>query len=505
MEKFSRIGAKTIILASIALVAFSGFSSSVVAYSTRYQQQASTFVDNYIERLQRGGYSTSDMTQMLIDLRSTYVKKQKSHLYTGSALQNIEAVIDELDSAIAGVSEGACGTCDVYDNFNVYVPPKSNYYNNYNYPYYNGYNYNYNYNNSTYYPYYPYNSYTSTVSNETVRALNVVLTSNNYNSTEIRTDIVRENTNNSYKTYDVYTFVPQSSGYSNSQPASSQFVSPSLSRQFSTLQGRTVSTYFGVVYDYNRVRNIRSSAESATKTAQSTLSSYASFSDTYRSPSPDDFSRQAVWNGSTRTYRFYRLYVARDNSQAFVVEYVESGSGYNGYYQNNGYSQYNGYSQNISGIDTNSFTDNGSYFTHTYRTVNGYSKRYKQYIYTPSAGSNPSTVISNLGINSRATYQKSTNRSQYVNSVYTNTAINGYTVNSGYVNSVESSFSSYGYSSSYVTLPGSNSQISFAPRTGYDFQYARLSDNTYRMYRLLVAEDGSDAYVTEYIQNQPNY
>lgn len=477
------------ILVSIALMTFSGFSSSVLAYSTRYQQQASTFVDNYVERLQRGGYSTSDMTQMLIDLRSTYVKKQKSHLYTGSALQNIEAVIDELDSAIAGVSEGSCGTCDVYDNFNVYVPPKSNYYNNYNSN--NGYNYNYNYNNSTYYPYN--NSYIPPVRNETVRASNVVLTNNSYNSTEIRTDIVRENTNNSYKTYDVYTFVPQSNGYSSSQPSSSQFVSSSLSRQFSTLQGRTVSTYFGAVYDYNRVKNIRSSAESSTKIAQSTLSSYASFSDTYRSLSSDEFSRQAVWNGSTKTYRFYKLYVAQDNTQAFVVEYVESGTGNNGY------------SQNISGIDTNSFTDNSSYFTHTYRTVNGYSKRYKQYIYTPTSGLNPSTVISNLGINSRATYQTSTNRSQYVNSVYTNTAINGYTVNSGYVNSVESSFSSYGYSSSYVTLPGSNSQISFAPRTGYDFQYARLSDNTYRMYRLLVAEDGSDAFITEYIQNQPNY
>lgn len=229
MNHLSRIGVKSLALVTLAFISFSSATSSVLAYSTRYEQRAATYVDNYVERLQRGGYATADMTRMLIDLRSTYIKKQKSHLYTGGALQEIEAIIEELDSAIAGVSEGSCGTCNVYDNFDVYVPPRSSYYYGNSY-YNNGYYYNYNYNNSSYYP------YVSPVQNGTVRISNVTLTSNGSYYTEMRTDLVRENTNNASREYDVYTFVPQSNGYSANQPSSSRFLSVSLNRQLSSAQ-----------------------------------------------------------------------------------------------------------------------------------------------------------------------------------------------------------------------------------------------------------------------------
>lgn len=144
MTAYSFSGMKFSALALIALMSFSTLGSSALAYtntSTRYSaQKAATYVDSYVARLQRAGYSTSQMTNALISLRSLYIKREKSGLYTGSALYEIQAVIDELDSAIAGVSEGTCGTCDIYDQFNVYVPPASQQvptYNNYNNGYYN--------------------------------------------------------------------------------------------------------------------------------------------------------------------------------------------------------------------------------------------------------------------------------------------------------------------------------------------------------------------------------
>lgn len=322
----------------------------------------------------------------------------------------------------------------------------------------------------------------------------MTLSSDGYSYTETRTNLARDNSYNSYKEYDVYTFSLQSNGYASNQPSSSRFLSTALSRQFSTRQGRSLSVYFGSTLDYNSVRNIRSTAQNSYKSSQTTVSTYSTFSDTFTSLSPDEFSRQAVSNGyNQKSYRTYKLYIAKDDSQAFIVEYLETGAGNS-----------SSYSQNISGIDTSSFSDSSTYFSHTYRTTNGYSKRYKQYIYVPQAGMSPSSIQSTLGMSYKTSYQMGTSRNLSVNNNYTTTTINGYTVNSGYISSLESSFSSYGYAS-YVTLPGSNSQITFSPRAGYDFQYAKLSDNTYRVYRLLVAEDGSDAYLTEYVQNAPNY
>lgn len=196
-------------------------------------------------------------------------------------------------------------------------------------------------------------------------------------------------------------------------------------------------------------------------------------------------------------YRIYRLYISRDNSHAFLVEYIESGSSNTVSFA----------SQTIRGIDTASFSDYGSYFTHTYSTSqnNSSTKRYKHYIYIPTPGSDPRTVLSNLGVSYRTTYQMGTTRMSSINGYTTNTTINGYTVRSEYMSSLESLMNTYGYSTSLISLPGSQSQISFSPVTGYAYSVGRLTDGTYRMYRLLVAEDGSDAYLTEYIEQSQSY
>ena len=454
----------------LGFFSFSTLISGASAYSqpNRYSTKATQFVDNYVERMQRGGYSTAEITDALIALRSTYIKRQKSKLYSGNTLKEIEAIIEKLDSAIAGVSEGNCGTCDIYDPFLVVPPTRTDRYTQ----------------NNQYYPY----TNTNTYSSSTVQVSTTVLSLDTPTLTQTRVDLTLPNVN---RDYDMYTFIPQINGSNSIQPSSNRFLSSTLIRELSTQQGRSVGVYFGQENVYDRVRNLRSLAESSTRSSLSSFVLANRTSDAYSSPSTEEFNRHAISSGNTRTYRYYRLYIARDNSNAFLIEYVEKSVGYNSNYNNNynynynysnNYNPYTGYNNNyqygysstmISGIDTNSFSDYSSYFTHSYRMSNG-SKRYKSYIYFPPSGSSVSTVQSNIGMNGRTSYQAGTTRSLYVNNQYTSTTINGYTVNQSSVSSLESTFRSYGYQSSSLSLPGSNDSLQFAPLTGYSYQIARL-------------------------------
>lgn len=463
---------RAISLILITLMSLSGLSGTLFAYSTntRYSQKATKFVDSYVERMQRGGYSTAEITDALIALRSNYIKRQKSQLYSGSALSEIDAIIEELDTAIAGVSEGNCWTCGLYDPFNVYVPPRNQYVLNPIYPT------RPTYPTYSYTAYTPLNPYQNTYQN-TISVANTVLSIDTSYTTQARTDLTLPSVN---RDYDMYTFILQSGGYATSQPTPDRFISSSIVRRLNTAQNHTIAVSFGTEYSYDRVRSIRTLAENSIRNSFSNATLASNYSDGYSSPTSDEFARQSTSNGSTRSYRTYRLYVARDNSNAFLVDYLETGSvntsnyGYgNNYNYNSNYnSGYGSYSSTISGINTDSFGDYGLYFTHSYRMSNG-SKRYKMYTYIPSAGSSVSNIYSNLGISSRTSYSMGTNRTQYVNGQYTNTSINGYTVNYASINAIESLFQSYGYSSS-VTPPGSNSQIYFSPLVGNSLSYSRL-------------------------------
>lgn len=316
---------------------------------------------------------------------------------------------------------------------------------------------------------------------------------NTSTSTDTRVSLSRANSPYGNRDYDVFTYSPQANGSTNNQPVSSHFLSVNLARELSTAQGRTIRVLFGAEYTQDRVRTIRSLAQGSYRNSQISTSVSTSFVDSFYSPSADEFYRQAIPSGSQRIYKTYKVYIAKDDSQAFVVEYQETGP----------LNAPTTITQNITGIDTSSFVDYQAYFVHNYRTY-GYSKQYKQYLYIPSRDTNISSIISNLGIESRMRYHMGTSRFFPISNERTTTYINGYTVNSGYVSYVESIFSSYG-NPTYITLPASNTQFSFYPQTSYNFSNVRLSDGTYRMYRLLVAIDGSEAYMTEYIENNPYY
>ena len=382
-------------------------------------------------------------------------------------------------------------------NSNYYTPPyNSNTYvaPTYNYPNYSNTN-TYPYNSNNYSNTYPYNSnnYYNTYtppSYSNYGALSVSTVSfaiDTYASTQTRVDLTHANNyTNSYRDYDVYTYILQTNNYNNSQPYSNQFIATSLIRTLNSAQGRTVGVYYGAETNNSRIQSIRTLANNSIRTSQATYNFSSSITDSFTSLGNDDYNRQSIATGTNRVYRLYKLYIAKDNSEAFIVEYLETGS--------------TTLSRNITGLDLSSFVDNGSYFSHSYITNN--SKRYKNYLYIPAAGSNATNIYNSIGIATRAQYQAGTTRSQYVNGQYTSTTVNGYTVYASSIGNLESFFAGYS-SPSFVILPGSNVQISFAPLSNYNFQYARLSDNTYRAYRLLVAEDNSDAYITEYIESQP--
>ena len=247
----------------------------------------------------------------------------------------------------------------------------------YNYPNYSNTNtYPYNSNNSSNtYPYNSnnyYNTYTppSYSNYGTLSVSTVSFSVDTYASTQTRVDLIHANNyTNSYRDYDVYTYIPQTNNYNNSQSYSNQFIATSLIRTLNSAQGRTIGIYYGAETDYSRIQNIRTLANNSIRTSQAPYSLSSSITDSFTSLSADDFNRQAIATGTNRVYRLYKLYIAKDNSEAFIIDYLETGT--------------TTLSRNITGLDLNSFVDNGSYFSHSY-TANT-SKRYKNYLYIPAA------------------------------------------------------------------------------------------------------------------------
>lgn len=289
------------------------------------------------------------------------------------------------------------------------------------------------------------------------------------------------NSANFSKEYDIYDFAFQNN-INTTQPISSTFLPVSLVREFYSQNNTKISTAFGVEGNSSRVLTIRNTAEivsrisksSAVISNTSTLYHYLNF--------------LSVSNSLNQTYTNYRLFIAKDNSEAFIVEHTQLTSSR---------SSSTPGTTGVLGLDIGSFTyGNAGYITHTYRTPST-NKRYKEYILTPYNNTNMTNLMMNLDLGN-TTYSNETMTSPSYTLVSRNfiTTINGYLIKAGSITKLESFFS---YSNPSITAL-SGRTFSFSPIGDTTFQNSKLSDNTYRQYRLLVAEDGSDAHLTEYVE-----
>lgn len=161
----------------------------------RYSQKAVTYVKNYVARLERDGYSDDEVLDQLVHLRNIYIKRQQASLYSGRSPIEVKMIISELDAAISQYSAKVNNRYGCQYGYSC----EGYYYN----PYQGHYPYNPNYN-----PYYP-GYYPPVFSNQTLHVNDTYFSVNTTTSTETRTNLTRDNSSNSYKEYDMFTFTLQ--------------------------------------------------------------------------------------------------------------------------------------------------------------------------------------------------------------------------------------------------------------------------------------------------------
>lgn len=415
-------------------------------------------------------------------LRDGYVARKSLRTYTGNLKLQIDAMITVIDDTIAEYG-GASQTTNPTPYS--YTTPKSRYTQD---PYrvidrgiyirgttnQNGY---YNPNTPTPPVYYP------PVSGNPryISGLSSVVLVENGSNPYMAYGFTFVNSSNFSKEYDIYDFAFQNN-INTAQPISSTFLPVSLVREVYSQNNTKISTSFGVESSANRVLTIRNTAEIVNRSSKSSAVITSSTSLYHY------LNYLSVSTSTNQTYTNYRLFIAKDNSEAFIVEHTQLTSTR---------STSNPGTTGVLGLDIGSFTyGNAGYLTHAYRSPST-NKRYKEYLMTPYNNTNISNLMMNLDL-SNTTYSNETMTSPMYTLGSRNfiTTTNGYTIKSGGISKLESFFS---YSNPSITAL-SGRTFSFSPIGDTTFQNSKLSDSTYRQYRLLVAEDGSDAHLTEYIE-----
>jgi glutaredoxin 2 len=94
------------ILASLGLSQFfSGFevfskSSSTSSNTEKYVKKTEQTVKTYITRLEKSGFSSSDIIATLEKVKTLYMKKKSDNNYTGIKKITVDAIISALEKAI---------------------------------------------------------------------------------------------------------------------------------------------------------------------------------------------------------------------------------------------------------------------------------------------------------------------------------------------------------------------------------------------------------------------
>lgn len=75
-------------------------SSSSSSSTAQYTRKADQAIKTYVTRLEKSGFSNSDIIATLEKVKAVYVKKKSESNYTGSKKITIDAIINALEKAI---------------------------------------------------------------------------------------------------------------------------------------------------------------------------------------------------------------------------------------------------------------------------------------------------------------------------------------------------------------------------------------------------------------------
>ena len=132
---------------------------------------------------------------------------------------------------------------------------------------------------------------------------------------------LQSNSANFHKEYDVYLFTPTTQGVENGQPWSMNFVNITDTSSTTKENNYDIFAYFGSEASPQKILDIRNAVSKYT--AQTKFLDSTRQSEDFTPLNKETFEKEARKIFTSKQYGTYRLYIAKDNSQAFVVEFSQ--------------------------------------------------------------------------------------------------------------------------------------------------------------------------------------
>ncbi len=480
-------------------------AAAVNTSMSRYQTTANRTISQYVRKLENAQYTDTQILSALTKLKNTYTQKKYLSNYRWTRKTQIDTIIIALNNAISDLNTND----DIYDDFNHVIttttPPTPSC----------SYDTRTCSDGSTVRragPYCQFATCPTTIAAPVVTN-NITSIYSRLTNWVIKTFFNAQNQNSFYKEYDVYLYTPTQSknGIPGvSYPYLEKYNDP-VKFLYDYYSSYTITTSFLSETNTEKVKNLRVVAESPYSSKVSKTSKLLSLNSLFWIFGPlsdEQFNRDAVntsENGiitNKANYTTYFLYIAKDNSEAFTISYVQSGI-----------KQVLPVQKYLLWINSNSSRYTWNYTTTIYSINPSIYKTYHAYIYTPSAWLSISEIYRTIGCPSTLSFciddqQMNISPSYFIDGYEFNNVINGYSITASKISTVEQAFRQL---SSKWTPDFNNQDYRFqfywiwnndfiTRKTGY-LDYPGILE-TYRTYRLFVADDLSEAYLTEYMQGK---
>lgn len=442
---------------------------------SRYQATANRTISQYVSKLENAQYTDTQILSALTKLRTTYTQKKYLSNYRWTRKTQIDTIIIALNNAISDLDTND----DVYDDFNHVVTtttattPSCSY------------DTRTCSDGSTVRRAGPYCQFATCPT--TLTTTTPVVTNNITGITSsnpywlIQTRFIAQNQNALYKEYDVYLYTPNSS--KNNQPSATTFIPKPERLIYDYYNSYTITTNFQSETDSSKIGVMRFLAAVNPPVNKTSVILSKDSSYWYFTPLPDtSFSRDAVLVPSTwkSNYTTYFLYIAKDNSEAFTVNYVQSGMK----------KQQNW----ILSLNLNAVKLNAWDLSFGYNIDQSVQKNYQECFYVAPPTTDVSRILGVLDLNQTTMFWVPwTFRSEgkeFTLWIY------WYKISPDQVSIAKSMFWTNCQS------PANFSSPSFTLQSYSEYQTKKLSDNTYRTFRLVTDMNNSEAYLTMMTQTE---
>jgi hypothetical protein len=204
-----------------------------------------------------------------------------------------------------------------------------------------------------------------------------------------------------------------------------------------------ITTSFTSETSRGKVKSIRELADKSEKSGISSVSMNSATQSNFFIPLSDElFAKKAVLrlengvNTNKYFYGTYQLFIAKDNSQAFTINYVQTGK-----------KKPELAKKYLLGINADGIKYYGGVTFTDYKVDASIYKNYISYIYTPAAGMTLTEINKKMGFAGGAMAMGIERQDSYMSPVYKDaygvefyTITNGYPIMNGNIKSVEAAF-----------------------------------------------------------------